>query len=278
MRKALKMSSYYISTNQFVWEEITMLKKISVTLLALLMVTAMSVTAMAADFTPSVTNKDAPETTTVKNAAGEKVAAIIYDANGKEIASIPIGALTVTSVSAAQRADTTIRNSLTAAYNQLTTTALDKIVPSIGKAVENYSKGMTVDDLVVQDLFDVSLDETARQQLAKSGNAIKIRFDLDLSSDDLLLVLHNTEGTDWELIPDSKVVQNEDGSVTVEFDSLSPIAFLTDSGRITVLSNAPTSPQTGDDFSPIVLWGEVGIGIILLAAIVLVIKKRPASN
>lgn len=255
-----------------------MLKKISVTLLALLMVTAMSVTAMAADFTPSVTNKDAPETTTVKNAAGEKVAAIIYDANGKEIASIPIGALTVTSVSAAQRADTTIRNSLTAAYNQLTTTALDKIVPSIGKAVENYSKGMTVDDLVVQDLFDVSLDETARQQLAKSGNAIKIRFDLDLSSDDLLLVLHNTEGTDWELIPDSKVVQNEDGSVTVEFDSLSPIAFLTDSGRITVLSNAPTSPQTGDDFSPIVLWGEVGIGIILLAAIVLVIKKRPASN
>jgi LPXTG-motif cell wall-anchored protein len=121
-------------------------------------------------------------------------------------------------------------------------------------------------------LFDVSLDDSAKEQLAKSGNAIKIQFALNLPSDALLLVLHNTEGTAWELIADNKVVRNSDGSVTVEFDSLSPIAFLTDGGSLATDPNAPTSPQTG--YSETMLWGAVGVGALALAALVLVIRKR----
>ena len=256
-----------------------MSKKITVTLLALLVMVSISVTAMAADFTPSVTGKAAPEIVTVENSAGKKVAAIICDANGKESTSVSIGGLIVTPVSEAQQADAPIRDSLLAAYDHLTTTALDKIAPSIDKAIKNYSPDMTIDDLVIRDLFDVSLsDEDARQQLAKSGSYIKIQFNLNLPPDALLLVLRNRESTNWELISDDRVIRNSDGSVTVEFDSLSPIAFLVDGGQVSVNPNAPASPQTGYASFPPLLWGTAGIGIVVLAAIVLVIKKRPASN
>jgi len=249
-----------------------MLKKISVTLVAIAMVTAMAVPAFAADFTSSVTGKSAPETVTTTNSSGETVAAIIYDANGKETASIPVGSLTVTPVSEAKTANASVSKQLTAAYEQLKTTPLVSIAPALADAVKTYSPQMTVEDLVVRDLFDVSLDNSAKEQLAKNGNAIKIQFALNLPSDALLLVLHNTEGTTWELIADNKVVRNSDGSVTVEFDSLSPIAFLTDGGSLATDPNAPTSPQTG--YSETMLWGAVGVGALALAALVLVIRKR----
>ena len=249
-----------------------MLKKISVTLVAIAMVTAMAVPAFAADFTSSVTGKSAPEAVTTANSSGETVAAIIYDANGKEAASIPVGSLTVTPVSEAKTANASVSKQLTAAYEQLQTTSLDSIAPALTDAVKTYSPQMTVEDLVVRDLFDVSLDDSAKEQLAKNGNAIKIQFALNLPSDALLLVLHNTEGTTWELIADNKVVRNSDGSVTVEFDSLSPIAFLTDGGSLATDPNAPTSPQTG--YSETMLWGAVGVGALALAALVLVIRKR----
>jgi len=249
-----------------------MLKKISVTLVAIAMVAAMAVPAFAADFTSSVTGKSAPETVTTTNSSGETVAAIIYDANGKEVASIPVGSLTVTPVSEVKTANASVSKQLTAAYEQLQTTSLDSIAPALTDAVKTYSPQMTVEDLVVRDLFDVSLDNSAKEQLAKNGNAIKIQFALNLPSDALLLVLHNTEGTAWELIADNKVVRNSDGSVTVEFDSLSPIAFLTDGGSLATDPNAPTSPQTG--YSETMLWGTVGVGALALAALVLVIRKR----
>ena len=249
-----------------------MLKKISVTLVAIAMVAAMAVPAFAADFTSSVTGKPAPETVTTTNSSGETVAAIIYDANGKEAASIPVGSLIVTPVSAAKTANASVSKQLTAAYEQLKTTPLVSIAPTLTDAVKTYSPQMTVEDLVVRDLFDVSLDDSAKEQLAKNGNAIKIQFALNLPSDALLLVLHNTEGTTWELIADNKVVRNSDGSVTVEFDSLSPIAFLTDGGSLATDPNAPTSPQTG--YSETMLWGAVGVGALALAALVLVIRKR----
>lgn len=249
-----------------------MLKKISVTLVAIAMVAAMAVPAFAADFTSSVTGKSAPEIVTTTNSSGETVAAIIYDANGKEIASIPVGSLTVTPVSEAKTANASVSKQLTAAYEQLKTTPLVSIAPALADAVKTYSPQMTVEDLVVRDLFDVSLDDSAKEQLAKNGNAIKIQFALNLPSDALLLVLHNTEGTTWELIADNKVVRNSDGSVTVEFDSLSPIAFLTDGRSLATDPNAPTSPQTG--YSETMLWGAVGVGALALAALVLVIRKR----
>ncbi len=254
-----------------------MLKKISVTLVAIAMVTAMAVPAFAADFTSSVTGKSAPEIVTTTNSSGETVAAIIYDANGKETASIPVGSLTVTPVSEAKTANASVSKQLTAAYEQLQTTSLDSIAPALTDAVKTYSPQMTVEDLVVRDLFDVSLDDSAKEQLAKNGNAIKIQFALNLPSDALLLVLHNTEGTTWELIADNKVVRNSDGSVTVEFDSLSPIAFLTDGGSIAVNPEAPTSPQTGNAFGTTMLWCAMGVGVIALAALVVVAKKRTVN-
>ena len=76
-----------------------------------------------------------------------------------------------------------------------------------------------------------------------------MRFDLGLAPSATLIVLHNYEGSNWEIIPDDRVVQNADGTVDVTFDSLSPIAFVVDSTETDTSAstdaNAPTSPQTG---------------------------------
>ncbi|MGI6498353.1 MAG: hypothetical protein ACOX0U_05980 [Oscillospiraceae bacterium] len=255
-----------------------MLKKISVALLTLAMTAAMAVTATAANFTPSAVGKAAPQIATMTNAAGQSVAAIIYDANGKEIASIPAGALAVTPLSDARHADPAIEKALSAAYEQLKSTALAVLVPGLGQAVQAYSGNLAVEDLVVRDLFDISLEEAVRQQLAEGGHAIQICFALNLSPDAPLFVLHNKGGADWELISDDKIVRNDDGSVTVAFESLSPIAFLTDSGSIDADPNGPNSPQTGNAPGSVLLWSVTGTGVAALAALVLALRKRTAAR
>ena len=78
----------------------------------------------------------------------------------------------------------------------------------------------------------------------RDSNNITLRFDVGVAPSATLIVLHNYEGSNWEIIPDDRVVQNADGTVDVTFDSLSPIAFVVDSTETDTSAstdaNAPT--------------------------------------
>ena len=104
---------------------------------------------------------------------------------------------------------------------------------------------------MVRDIFDVSVTGDAAEYLAEDGNGITLRFDLKLSPSALLIVLHNYSGSDWEIIPEDRVVQNADGTVDVTFESLSPIAFVVDNQESeennALDTAAPVSPQTSDN-------------------------------
>ena len=144
-------------------------------------------------------------------------------------------------------------------------------MPGLETILQQYYSSINVSDLVVRDVFDVSIYGVYQDYLAEDGNTITIRFELKLQPDALLLVLHNYSGSEWEAIDDSRVVRNADGSVDVTFDSLSPIVFVVDGGAVVEIDpNAPTSPQTGETTS----YGAMAASLVFLAAVVLIALRR----
>ena len=259
------------------------MKKLALFLSVLLIAVTLAAPASAAvNFTPSVEQKPAPTVDTVTDSSGNQVSAIIRDQNGEEVhgVSIDSGELIVTPISQASQAAQAISEMLSNAYEQIQqANTIADLVPTIGDFLQTIGSAAQVADLVVRDVFDVSLTGTAAEYLAQEGNNITLRFDLGLAPSATLIVLHNYEGSNWEIIPDDRVVQNADGTVDVTFDSLSPIAFVVDSTETDTSAstdaNAPTSPQTGDSsLPPVAGAGLIALGCVALASAAVVWKKR----
>ncbi len=259
------------------------MKKLALFLSVLLIAVTLAAPASAAvNFTPSVEQKPAPSVDPITDSSGNQVSAIIRDQNGEEVhgVSIDSGELIVTPISQASQAAQAIREMLTNAYEQIQQAdTIADLVPTIGDFLQAIGSAAQVADLVVRDVFDVSLTGTAAEYLAQEGNNITLRFDLGLAPSATLIVLHNYEGSNWEIIPDDRVVQNADGTVDVTFDSLSPIAFVVDSTETdtsaSIDADAPTSPQTGDSsLPPVAGAGLIALGCVALASAAVVWKKR----
>ena len=260
------------------------MKKLALFLSVLLIAVTLAAPASAAvNFTPSVEQKPAPTVDPITDSNGDQVSAIIRDQNGGEVhgVSIDSGELIVTPISQVSQAAQAISEMLTKAYEQIQQAdTIADLVPTIGDFLQPIGNTVTqVDDLVVRDVFDVSLTGTAAEYLAQEGNNITLRFDVDISPSATLIVLHNYEGSNWEIIPDDRVVQNADGTVDVTFDSLSPIAFVVDSTETDTSAStdagAPTSPQTGDSsLPPVAGAGLIVLGCVALASAAVVWKKR----
>lgn len=259
------------------------MKKLALFLSVLLIAVTLAVPASAAvNFTPSVEQKPAPTVDPITDSNGNQVSAIIRDQNGEEVhgVSIDSGELIVTPISQASQAAQAISEMLTNAYEQIQQAdTIADLVPAIGEFLQAIGSAAQVADLVVRDVFDVSLTGTAAEYLAQEGNNITLRFDLGLAPSATLIVLHNYEGSNWEIIPDDRVVQNADGTVDVTFDSLSPIAFVVDSTETDTSAStdadAPTSPQTGDSsLPPVAGAGLIALGCVALASAAVVWKKR----
>lgn len=256
-----------------------MKKKIFALFLAVAMITAMSIPAMAAEFTPSVEAKPAPEVVTQTDSNGNECAAIIYDADGNEIAGVPSGDLIVTPVSADDASSAEIKEKLDAAYEQLqSVSSLTELSADLETVIKEVSPDLTVDDLVVRDLFDVTVSGTYAEYLSQEGNSITIRFKLSADADSLAAVLHNMEGTTWETVTNDRITRNDDYTADVVFYDLSPVAFLFDAGKLSVDPNAPDSPQTGEPVSYTGVWVAAVAVAVLAAAGVVVVKKRSAQK
>lgn len=259
------------------------MKKLALFLSVLLIAVTLAAPASAAvNFTPSVEQKPAPTVDPITDSNGNEVSAIIRDQNGEEVhgVSIDSGELIVTPISQASQAAQAISEMLTNAYEQIQQAdTIADLVPTIGEFLQAIGSAAQVADLVVRDVFDVSLTGTAAEYLAQEGNNITLRFDVGVAPSATLIVLHNYEGSNWEIIPDDRVVQNADGTVDVTFDSLSPIAFVVDSTETdtsaSTNANAPTSPQTGDSsLPPVAGAGLIALGCVALASAAVVWKKR----
>jgi LPXTG-motif cell wall-anchored protein len=263
------------------------MKKISAVLVLTLLLGLFAFPASAANFKDSVEQKQAPTVTTITDKTGETIkdkdgnaaSAVIRDKSGNTVVGISATEIVITAV-----ADTSASTELTQeaqekmdnAYEQIqNVSSLAELVPELDNILETLGFEGTSDDLVVQDLFDVTVSDDVLEYLA-AGNTLTLRFDLGLNPDDIAVVLHNYEDDLWEVV-DSVV--NEDGSVDATFTSLSPVAIAVDSLNVEVdtSDDAPTSPQTGTDHS--VTWIVMAALMICAVAVgaVLIRRKKMAN-
>jgi len=124
------------------------------------------------------------------------------------------------------------------------------------------------DDYVIRDLVDVSWKNTAcaekdhghKEWLNKEEAAIKVTFDLGVEKNIEVIVLVYLDGA-W--VPAEEVKNNGDGTVTVKFEDIGPVAFCVKR------SDTDAFSETGDEVGqnrmiPIVLMIASAAGLVAL--------------
>lgn len=252
------------------------LKKWIALIITAVLMALLAVPVVAAPASPSVTAKPVPVMPMMTDKNGNAVAGIIYNAAGEEIGSILPDDLKVTSLAGGADVDSEILKVLTAAYEQLQSVkSLDELVPNLGSVLDQLAPGVAVQDLIIKDLFDISISPEAAALLA-AGGTVEFQFELGIEPDEQMLVLHNLKGTDWEVIDPEHVINRGDGTLSVQFGSLSPIAFVSVPGAVSVDPENPEhkSPQTSDDTAWPWVAGAVVFGVVTLFGI----RKRAQSR
>ena len=215
------------------------MKKIIALILALVLILAVVAPAFAAGtFVPSVSYKDGPE---------------IEDAemNEEDVGNC----LIVSSVADAKNKSTDIgqddRDLLLEVYDKL----------------EDGSMKLPIEeDHVIRELVDVSFGETGcvgqshghEQWLAQPGNTLTVTFDMGVGKGVEVIVMVYVNGQ-W--IPAEKVINNGDGTVTVVFEDICPVAFCVEKDEI----DGPA--QTGDILGQkLMLW--VVLMVVSMAGVI----------
>lgn len=211
------------------------MKALTKILVALLAVVMLAAPVSAAVFTPSVEQKGAPELATMKDANGNSVAAVIKDAEGKEIQGVSSKDIKVTPLSELDKAPKAVKEEITEAYKAIgKPKALDKVLDTYKENTKTENNGkldektdkVNASDLVVRDVINVSLTDSASKKLMENGSSVTMGFKLGLKPGDFLMVMRFVDG-EWVPMEAGKVVIQKDGTVTVEFDEdIGTIAFV----------------------------------------------------
>lgn len=242
-----------------------------------LAVLLLSVTAYAEKFTPSVEQKGAPEIVAVNDKSGNEVCAVIVDANGNEVAGVPVGELVITPVADAEKASEEIHQMLDKAYQQITEAdTLTALVSNIPEILKEMKWDIPAEALVVRDLFDVTVTGEYQEMLKQEGNTITVRFKMALPTEEQMLVLHNFESDKWEAIYGETVQHHENGDVSVTFNSLSPVAFAVENSAY----KAPEAPAESSSNNGLLIGGIVVLAVVVVVVAVVVTKnkKKPAKK
>lgn len=205
------------------------MKKALSLILALMLTATMATSAVAANFTPSVTGKDAPDvvTTTVISKDGKKTSYIgqIVDKDGKAVKKVEKSKITITPVSQSKKASKETQKVLDQAYKHVKEAkTLKDLAPDIEKHLKSLSKNLKVSDMVVRDLFNISIDKNT-EKLLTEGAGVQLTFKLGVKAKDKIVCMRSIGDGKWEVIDASKIKNNKDGTVTVEVAGSGPIIF-----------------------------------------------------
>lgn len=253
------------------------MKKMAAILLTAVLALGSSMSVMAADFTPSVTQKEAPEVKTTKMADGTEVYGIFKDKDGKEIAGLKKKDIIITPVAKRDTASADIKKNLDEAYDSIQKAEkITDLYAQIADVLKEAGSDATPEDLVVSDLFDVSFSDNYGGYMDTEGNTLTLTFNVKKTPGQTLVVLTRCDGKTWEAVDPKNVTINADGTVTVTFTKFCPVAFLTDVASASVDPNGPASPQTND-----ISGMSFGCALAVICAAALVCtaaaKKRKAG-
>ena len=275
------------------------MKKIFSIMLVLLLCAALLCPVMAAedDFTPSITYKPMPELTgeTADDGCiivgylekdGEVIGVVHYDDgtiyidNGVIHETVEEGhkCLVITPIADAET-DPEIpeeaRELLLWVYDQLLKNGMSFIdcAELDASIAAHLGEGKTVKDMVVRDLFDVSvLCDSLREYLEPEGTTICLDFDLGLAPGSYVEVVAYKNGA-WQMIEDVEV--NAKGTLTcTTYENFCPIAILVPEGTADAVEAPDTGLAAGND---VVLWSAVAAAsLAVLVVLAVSLRKRKA--
>lgn len=221
------------------------MKRVVVWTVVLTLLVCLASPVLAAEFVPSITDKGSPDVVPEGGNVGQ-----IIDPEGNIVDYIPEGELIITPVSKADDSDISddVKDLLKDLYEDLVN----------GDSKLPYPSGINSADMVIRDLFDVSV----KGDYDLDDNGLKITFDLGVNGKTEIFGFIYMNG---EWIALQNLVNNGNGTVTVVLPGEGQVAFA-------VAADATTTPDPTGDPANITLW--VVLMAVSAAALVAVVFSR----
>ena len=249
-----------------------MKKILSVLLICVMLFAALSAVVYADKFVPSIGYKPAPVIKYEEDDNGNKVIGHVVDPNGNIISDEYHDCIVITPVSEANTSEKIPADAaalLLEVYDDLSDD--DMKLASLSdklndKVAEDLGKGKDADDLVVKDLFDVTvLCDELKEKLAPVGNTLTLTFEVSIDANSPIYVVSYKNGA-WA--PIVEAVNNGDGTVTCTFEDFCPVAFM-----VPTSGGENVKPEPGDTTDN-TLWVIVMVSAIAVIAALMVINRK----
>ena len=241
------------------------MKKVLICLLAVVAMFACTLSVSAeADFVKSITDKGAPD---VVGDDDGSIGGILGD-DGEVIHMCHEDHIVITPVAEAETSTEIPEDAkelLQQVYGELcdSDAKLSEIFDDLNDDVKAaLGEDKDADDLVIRDLFDITGICSELKALPKDGQSIELTFDLSVGKDILVLGMIYYDG-EWKQLD---LTNNGDGTVSVMFTELCPVAFL-------VPGSAANAPTTGEDLGKLAVWGGL-LAVSAVAIVLLVVFGR----
>ncbi len=270
------------------------MKKIASVILAIAIMLTMSTSVLAANFVDSIEAKPAPKVVEIEDNSkfygalliddqnqSTKSGASLYDENA---GSVGLEFVVISAAEKSQAALPAITKKIEDAEKQIKavknlgelTSGIDKSIQKVIDAFYGNSKDkISINDLVISDLFDASLiANKAQLESVPSGQKVRFMLKPSFTEDDFFVLLHNTDGSNWEVVDDVK--WTPEGNLLVTADSLSAFAIaVPKNADLPVDPNAPDSPQTSHENKANYNFLYAGIAVLCAgAAIFFFVKSK----
>ena len=248
------------------------MKKILSLVLVFVMLAVPFAVVASANFVPSIGYKPAPVIKYEEDDEGNKIIGHVVDPNGNILSIEYHDCLVITPVSEAKTSEKIPADAaelLLKVYDDLSaddmklSTLSDKLNDMVA---EDLGKGKDADDLVVKDLFDITvLCDELKEKLAPVGNTLTLTFEVSVAENVPVYVM-TYKNDKWA--PVVEAVNNKDGTITCTFEDFCPVAFL-----VPTSGGSNVKPEPGDTTNNVV-WAIVMISAVALITVLLVVNRK----
>ena len=210
-----------------------MKRAIVTTLLIVFVLTTFASVYASSLFVPSVSFDSTPEIIVTDKKDDKEIISDLKDKDGNKIEEVTKGSIIITSVIDVKEGNHSISqesaDKLIDTYNQLTSSdiKLSGLIPDLKDSVkEELGEDADVDDLVISGLYDISATHNdLKENIKVEGNTVTLTFKMPIRKNAYFNAVVQTD-KGWQ--PVKSAVNNGDGTVTVTFDQLGTVMFLTD--------------------------------------------------
>ena len=193
------------------------MKKTITSICAVLTAAMLVVPVSAAKYTPSVTQKGAPTAAAFTPSVQQKGAPTVEQTGVRVTALVDLS-----------KAPKEVQETVEEAYKVIAEAeSLEEAVPTLADVLKEMDTDLTAEDLVVRDLFYLELEKELEETLEKEKE-VAISFEVEgMEADDFLMVMVFVDG-EWVIVDAENVEMGEEEEVTVTFEAVGPIAFITE--------------------------------------------------